>query len=88
MYIILQIIFGSLVGLLAFKPWSNKFLDITLGILGAMSACSAMSLLGLTGVSFNVYSFIIAMAGGMAMIHLSRWIQSFPDNTFNSFPQN
>jgi len=73
MDIAMQIIFGSYVGWMLYKPFSNKLLDISLGIIGAMSASAVMKVMGMPGVSgYNLYSFLVALVGAVAVICIGR----------------
>ena len=86
MDILMQILFGGYVGWMVSKPWSSKFFDILLGILGAMAASLVMNSFGLPGVSgYNLYSFIIALSGAASVIFLGRLIQQ--NKSFQRFPQ-
>lgn len=78
MGIILWIIFGALVGWIAsliMKTDSQQgaFLNIVVGIVGALIGGWVSSALGGTGITgFNVYSFLIALVGAVLFIGVVR----------------
>lgn len=87
MDILMQIIFGGYVGWMVNKPWSSKFFDILLGILGAMAISLVMNSFGLRGVSgYNLYSFMLALTGAMSAILFGRFLQK--NRLPQRFPQN
>ena len=72
MGIIVWIIFGALVGWVASMIMGSNeglVLDVIIGIVGAVIGGYVMSLLGKTGVTgFNLYSFLVALAGAVILI--------------------
>ncbi len=74
MGILLWIIFGGIVGWVAsliMKTDSQQgiFLNIIVGVVGAMVGGWLMSVLGETGVTgFNLYSFLVALVGAVVLI--------------------
>lgn len=83
MSVFLWIIFGALVGWLASMLMPTEanhgiFLNIILGIIGAVVGGWLMSLTGKSGVSgFNIYSFLVALLGAcvfIALIRTIRWL--------------
>jgi len=78
MSIILWIIFGAIVGWVAsiiMKTNASQgfLMDILMGIIGAVVGGFIMNALGERGVTgFNLYSFIVAILGAVAVIYLGR----------------
>lgn len=76
MGIILWIIFGALVGWIASlimktDAQQGPFLNIAVGIVGAVIGGWVMSALGQTGFTgFNLYSFLVALLGAIILISL------------------
>ncbi len=76
--IIFWVIFGGVVGLIASKLMGadsrvNGWMNVVLGIVGAVVGGFLLGLLGGEGVSgFNLYSFIVAIIGASAAIWLYR----------------
>lgn len=72
MGVILWIVFGALVGWIAsaiMKTNEGLVMNIVIGIVGALVGGWIMSQLGRGGVSgFNVYSFLVALAGAVVLI--------------------
>jgi uncharacterized membrane protein YeaQ/YmgE (transglycosylase-associated protein family) len=74
MGILLWIIFGGIVGWVAsliMKTDSQQgiFLNIIVGVVGAMIGGWLMSTFGETGVTgFNLYSFLVALVGSVVLI--------------------
>ncbi len=81
MGLILWIVFGALVGWIASKlmhtdAQQGAFLNIIVGIIGALIGGWVMSFFGQTGVtSFNLYSFLVALLGAVLLIAIVRAIQ-------------
>jgi len=81
MGIILWIIFGALVGwvasmLMKTNAEQGMFLDIIVGIIGAVVGGWLMSIIGASGVEgFNLYSFAVAVLGACAFIAVLRAIR-------------
>ncbi len=81
MSILLWVIFGGLVGWIASlimrtDPEQGIFLNIVIGIIGAVIGGWIMSSVGQTGVSgFNVYSFIVALIGSVILIGLVKLVR-------------
>jgi len=74
MGIILWIIFGGLVGWIASiimetNAQQGPFLNIIIGIIGALIGGWLMSFFGKTGITgFNLYSFLVALVGAIVLI--------------------
>ena len=74
MSFLVYIIFGGLVGWVASMVMKTDgqqgiFLNIIVGIIGAMLGSWLFSLFGEAGVSsFNLYSFIVALVGAIVLI--------------------
>ena len=81
MGIILWIVFGAIVGWLAsiiMKTNGSQglFIDIVVGIVGAVLGGWIMSLLGQGGVEgFNLYSFIVALIGAVVLLAIVKAIR-------------
>lgn len=79
MGIILWIIFGALVGWIAsaiMKTNEGVFMDIVIGIVGAVFGGWLMSFFGQTGITgFNLYSFLVALLGAVVLIGIVRGIR-------------
>lgn len=76
MGIILWIVFGAIAGWIAsaiMKTNEGVLMDIILGIVGAVVGGFIMSMLGKSGVNgFNLYSFLVAILGAVALIAVVR----------------
>lgn len=81
MGIILWIIFGGLVGWVAsliMKTDAQQgiFLNIIVGIVGAILGGWIMSALGYGGVGgFNIYSFLVALLGAIVLIAILKAVR-------------
>ena len=81
MGIILWIIFGALVGWIASiimntDAQQGAFMNIVVGIVGALIGGYIMSLLGKSGVSgFNLYSFLVALLGAVVLIAIVKMLR-------------
>ena len=84
MGIILWIIFGALVGWIASiimgtDPEQGAFLNIVVGVVGAVIGGWVMSLIGASGVSgFNLSSFLVALLGAVILLGIVRVLQNSP----------
>jgi uncharacterized membrane protein YeaQ/YmgE (transglycosylase-associated protein family) len=82
MGIILWIVFGGIAGWIAsiiMKTDGEQglFLNVVVGIVGAVFGGWIMSFIGNTGVSgFNLYSFIVAVIGAVALIALVKLVRN------------
>jgi uncharacterized membrane protein YeaQ/YmgE (transglycosylase-associated protein family) len=78
MEILLWIVFGGIVGAIAsgvMDSGGGLLMDIAVGIIGAVLGGLLMNFLGETGVSgFNIYSFLVAIAGACLFIAIARII--------------
>jgi uncharacterized membrane protein YeaQ/YmgE (transglycosylase-associated protein family) len=80
MNVILWIIMGALAGWIAsllMKTDANQgmFMDIVVGIVGALVGGLIFSFFGQPGVTgFNIYSLLVSVIGAMALIFLSRLV--------------
>jgi len=80
MGILLWILFGGLVGWIASLLMSTDsqqgiFLNIIVGIVGAVIGGFVMSYFGEAGVTgFNLYSFVVALLGAILLIGLVKLI--------------
>lgn len=78
MNILLWVVFGALAGWLASiimgtNARQGLLGDILLGIVGAVVGGFLMSLLGAPSVTgFNLYSFLVAIGGAVALIAIGR----------------
>lgn len=76
MGLITWIILGGLAGWLASlitRSSSGVFMDIVLGIVGALAGGFIMSFFGQPGVTgFNLYSIVVAAVGAVILIWLGR----------------
>jgi uncharacterized membrane protein YeaQ/YmgE (transglycosylase-associated protein family) len=81
MSILLWIVFGALVGWIASlimrtDAQQGAFLNVVVGIVGAVLGGWLMSFFGQTGVTgFNVYSFAVALVGAIVLIALVRAVR-------------
>ena len=81
MGIILWVIFGGLVGWIASMIMKTNaqqgiFLNILVGIVGALIGGWLMSFFGKSGVSgFNLYSFLVALAGAVILIGIVKLLR-------------
>jgi len=81
MGIITWIIFGALVGWIASKVMKTDaeqgtFLNIIVGIVGAVVGGWIMSFFGETPVTgFNLYSFLVALLGSVVLIAIVRAVR-------------
>jgi uncharacterized membrane protein YeaQ/YmgE (transglycosylase-associated protein family) len=82
MGIIIWIIFGGLVGWIASLIMGTDarqgiFLNIVLGIIGAVVGSFVMRFFGATGITgFDLYSFLVAIIGAVIVIYLGRLFRS------------
>jgi len=82
MGIILWIVFGGLVGWIASLVMKTDgeqgiFLNVVVGIVGAVVGGWIMSFIGETGISgFNLYSFVVALVGALALISVVRMVRA------------
>ncbi|HYE60275.1 MAG TPA: GlsB/YeaQ/YmgE family stress response membrane protein [Candidatus Kapabacteria bacterium] len=81
MGLLLWIVFGALVGWIASKIMNTDaeqgaFMNIIVGIIGAVLGGWIMSFFGQSGVSgFNIYSFLVALLGAIVLIALVRAVR-------------
>lgn len=81
MGIILWIIFGALVGWIASMimgtdAQQGAFLNIVVGIVGAVIGGFLMNMLGYGGVDgFNLYSFVVALLGAIVLIWIVKAVR-------------
>ena len=81
MGIFLWIVFGGLVGWIASLIMKTDgqqgiFLNVVIGIFGAMIGGWLMSLLGEGGVrGFNLYSFLVALLGAIVFIWIAKTLR-------------
>ncbi len=81
MGIILWIVFGALVGWVASMVMGTNakqglFLNTVVGIVGAVVGGWLMSIIGGSGIGgFNLYSFLVALAGACAFIAVLRLVR-------------
>lgn len=76
MSIIVWIIFGGLVGWVAYMVMGGTnglLINIIVGIVGASLGGLIMNFFGKRGVSgFNIYSFLVALLGAIVLIAIAR----------------
>lgn len=76
--IFIWLLFGALVGWIASLIMGTNrtqgiIMDIVLGLLGAVVGGLLASLFGSTGITgFNLYSFLIALAGAVVLVWAGR----------------
>jgi uncharacterized membrane protein YeaQ/YmgE (transglycosylase-associated protein family) len=79
MGIILWIVFGAIVGWVAsmiMKTNDGVFMDIIIGIIGAVVGGWLMSFFGQAGVSgFNLYSFLVAVLGAVVLLAIVKAVR-------------
>lgn len=81
MNIILWIVFGGLVGwissmIMKTNAQQGMLMDVVMGVVGAIIGGFIMNFLGQPGVTgFNIYSFIVAILGAVAVVFLGRVVQ-------------
>lgn len=81
MGIILWIVFGAIVGWIASlimktNGQQNLFLDIIVGIIGAVLGGWIMTALGQGGVEgFNLYSFAVALLGAIVLLAIVKMVR-------------
>ena len=81
MSILVQIVFGGLVGFLisVFLGAKGVIVDIFFGIIGAFLGGWIITLFGKSGITgFNLYSIIISITGAIILIGVSRAFRSKP----------
>ncbi|PYE90590.1 GlsB/YeaQ/YmgE family stress response membrane protein [Phyllobacterium leguminum] len=68
-WILLGLIAGFIGSKIVNKSGQGMFLDIALGIFGAIIGGLVFSLFGATGITgFNIYSLIVAVIGSVAVL--------------------
>jgi len=68
-WILLGLIAGFIGSKIVNKSGQGMFLDIALGIFGAIVGGLVFSLFGATGITgFNIYSLIVAVIGSVAVL--------------------
>ena len=76
--IVFWIIFGAIVGFIASALTGegeqvNGWMNVVVGIVGALIGGLVMNLLGGAGVNgFNLYSFLVAIAGAVVLLVIYR----------------
>lgn len=81
MELLIWIVFGGLVGWVASMIMNTDsqqgiFLNIIVGIIGAFLGGWVMTMMGEQGVSgFNIYSFLVALVGAVALIGLVKLVK-------------
>ncbi|MDB5264697.1 MAG: transglycosylase [Parcubacteria group bacterium] len=81
MGILLWIVFGAIVGWLASiimktNGQQGLFMDIIVGIVGAVLGGWIMSMLGQGDISgFNLYSFLVALLGAVVLIAIVKMVR-------------
>jgi uncharacterized membrane protein YeaQ/YmgE (transglycosylase-associated protein family) len=82
MGIILWVIFGGFAGwvasiIMGTNSSQDLFLNVAVGVLGAVIGGWFMSYMGGTGITgFNLYSFLIAVIGSVVLLTFVRLIKS------------
>jgi uncharacterized membrane protein YeaQ/YmgE (transglycosylase-associated protein family) len=82
MGIVLWLIFGAIAGWIAsmfMKTDANQgtVMDIVLGMVGALVGGFLMNVIGQSGVTgFNLYSFMVAVAGSVVIIYFGRKLRN------------
>lgn len=86
MEIILEIILGAIAGWIASaitKSSAGVWMDIVLGILGAIVGGFIMSFFGQPGVTgLNLYSLVVAVIGAVVLIWLGRLVTGSRGTTY------
>ena len=68
-WLVLGLIAGFIAGKIVNKTGAGFFLDIVIGIVGALVGGFIFSALGATGVTgFNLYSMIVAIIGAVVVL--------------------
>ncbi|OGE87953.1 MAG: hypothetical protein A3J07_02315 [Candidatus Doudnabacteria bacterium RIFCSPLOWO2_02_FULL_49_13] len=81
MGIILWVVFGGLVGWVASMLMSTNaqmglVANVVVGVIGAVLGGFIMSLIGGTGITgFNLYSFLVALVGAVALIWIVKMVR-------------
>ena len=84
MNIILWIVFGALVGwvasiIMGTNARQGLFMDIILGILGALVGGFILNAFGAPGITgFNIRSFLVALIGALIVIWIGRVLRRKP----------
>lgn len=81
MGIIVWIVFGAIVGwvgsiIMGTDNQQGLFLNVVVGVIGAMLGGYVMSYFGETGITgFNLYSFVVAIFGAVALLAIVRLVR-------------
>jgi uncharacterized membrane protein YeaQ/YmgE (transglycosylase-associated protein family) len=79
MNFVLWLVFGAIAGWAASAIMGSReglLMDIVLGVVGAVLGGWIMSIFGSAGVTgFNLYSFVVAIIGAVALIAIVRAIR-------------
>jgi uncharacterized membrane protein YeaQ/YmgE (transglycosylase-associated protein family) len=74
-WIILGLISGFIASKIVNKSGQGFFLDIVLGIVGAIVGGVIFSALGIGGVTgFNLYSMVVAVIGAVIVLVIYHWV--------------
>ena len=74
-WIILGLIAGFIASKIVNKSGQGFFMDIVLGIVGAIVGGVIFSALGIGGVTgFNLYSMVVAVIGAIIVLVIYHWV--------------
>jgi uncharacterized membrane protein YeaQ/YmgE (transglycosylase-associated protein family) len=74
-WIILGLISGFIASKIVNKSGQGFFMDIVLGIVGAIVGGVIFSALGIGGVTgFNLYSMVVAVIGAVIVLVIYHWV--------------
>ncbi len=72
---LISIFLGVITGLFVSKARYRKLWDILIGIVGALGGYAAVASMN---VGYNPYALALIMAGGVVIIHFSRFLRNLP----------
>ena len=74
-WIILGLIAGFIASKIVNKSGQGFFMDIVLGIVGAIVGGVIFSALGIGGITgFNLYSMVVAVTGAIIVLVIYHWV--------------
>ena len=76
-WIILGLIAGFIASKIVDKTGQGFFMDLVLGIAGAIVGGFIFSALGIGGITgFNLYSMVVAVIGAIIVLAIYHWVSS------------